>query len=321
MPSKKRIAVWMSEKKIQKINWQELVSVSNKHGFDVFKLNLNKNIRDQEPFCVVLHKLTDIIASANQGDIKSADIINEVEQYFRENPSVIIMDPISNVRRLLDRYNCYTMIEGTDLRSYGIFTPNFCVLRTSSLDVIKKQLNSALVTFPFICKPLLGHGSRQAHEMSIIFDEKYLADCRTPCVAQSFVNHNAVLYKIFIVGEKFCFVERPSLKNFYATQRETIHFDSSDVSKADSKSRLSVLDPEDIHKECTKPDHKTMQVIANTLRRCFGMDLLGIDFVIETSSGRYAIIDVNAYPGYDGFPNFYEALLECISTKLPLITD
>lgn len=53
------------------------------------------------------------------------------------------------------------------------------------------------------------------HQMSIIFNEKGIKDCRPPCVAQSFVNHNAVLYKIFVLGEDHYVVERPSLKNFY----------------------------------------------------------------------------------------------------------
>lgn len=322
MPANKRIAVWMSEKKLQKINWQELAATATKHGFDFFKLDLNKSLEEQGPFCVFLHKLTDIIASANQGDIKSTEIIHEVERYLQENSSVIVFDPIPNVKRLLDRYNCYSIMHATDLHNYGVFTPNFCVLRNEDLDSIKTELKKSLVTYPFICKPILGHGSRQAHEMSIIFDEKYLIDCKTPCVAQSFINHNAKLYKIFIVGERHCYVERPSLKNFQASQRESIYFDSSDVSKADSRSRLSVLDPEDIENELWQPDPKVMEVIASTLRKCFGMDLLGIDVVIENTTGRYAIIDVNAYPGfdslsgYDGFPNFFEALLECISKRI-----
>ncbi|XP_030761023.1 inositol-tetrakisphosphate 1-kinase-like isoform X2 [Sitophilus oryzae] len=316
MPPNKRIAVWMSEKKLQKVNWQEFVSVSNKHGFELFKLDLNKNLEGQAPFCVLLHKLTDIIASANQGDLRSMEIITDVEKYLEQNPTVVVVDPIPNVKKLLDRYNCYSIIHATNLHSYGVFTPNFCVLRNDDLDSIREQLTNSLVTYPFICKPILGHGSRQAHEMSIIFDEKYLVDCKTPCVAQSFINHNAILYKIFIVGNKFCFVERPSLKNFHASQRESIYFDSSDVSKADSKSRLSVLDPGDVVKETWEPDPKVMEVIANTLRKSFGMDLLGIDVVIDKSTGRYAIIDVNAYPGYDGFPDFFEAVLECISNKV-----
>ncbi|CAH1124298.1 unnamed protein product [Ceutorhynchus assimilis] len=316
MPANKRLAVWMSEKKLQKINWQELVGVCSKYGFEVFKLDLNKSIEEQGPFCVLLHKLTDIIASANQGDIRSNEIINAVEDYLKSNPSITVLDPIPNVKQLLDRYNCYSIIHASDLHNYGVFTPNFCVLRNGDLDVIRDELKNSLVTYPFICKPILGHGSRQAHEMSIIFDEKHLIDCRTPCVAQSFINHNAILYKIFIVGDSHYYVERPSLKNFHASQRESIYFDSSDVSKADSKSRLSVLDPDDVVLEKWEPDPKVMEVIASTLRKSFGMDLLGIDVVIENTSGRYAIIDVNAYPGYDGFPNFFDALLECISKKV-----
>ncbi|KAL1506715.1 hypothetical protein ABEB36_006026 [Hypothenemus hampei] len=294
MPANKRIAVWMSEKKLQKMNWQELETVCEKHGFEVFKLDLNKNLEEQGPFCVFLHKLTDIIASANQGDIRSTQIISEVENYLAENPSITVFDPIPNVKRLLDRYNQYSIMEASNLHNYKVFTPNFCVLRNEDLDVIKNDLKNSLVTYPFICKPILGHGSRQAHEMSIIFDEKYLID----------------------LGERHFYVERPSLKNFQASQRETIYFDSSDVSKADSKSRLSVLDPDDILCERWDPNPKTMEVIANILRKSFGMDLLGVDVVIEKTTGRYAIIDVNAYPGYDGFPNFLEALIECISNKV-----
>ncbi|KAG5880515.1 hypothetical protein JTB14_003974 [Gonioctena quinquepunctata] len=76
----------------------------------------------------------------------------------------------------------------------------------------------------------------------------------------------------------------------------------------------------DIVEERRKPNEKIIDLIATTLRKAFGMDLFGIDVVIEKSTGKYAIIDVNAYPGYDGFPNFYEALLECISKKFPDMT-
>ncbi|KAJ8980875.1 hypothetical protein NQ317_002549 [Molorchus minor] len=148
------------------------------------------------------------------------------------------------------------------------------------MDILKQQLKIAKVTYPFICKPILGHGSRKAHEMLIIFNEKSLVDCRTPCVAQSFINHNAVLFKIFIL----------------ACDSETIYFDSSDVSKADSKSRLSVLDPEDVLNVRVHPDERILDIIAHTLRKAFGMELLGVDVVIEKSTGKYAIIDVNAYP-------------------------
>lgn len=165
---------------------------------------------------------------------------------------------------------------------------------------MKQQLINAKVSYPFICKPILGHGSRQAHKMSIIFNEKHLIDCKIPCVAQSLINHNAILYKIFIVGEKFCYVKRPSLKNFYTNINETmntIHFDSSDVSKADSQSSLSVLDPNDVIENEIEPDNDVLDVIVSSVRHAFRMDLIGVDVVIANSTGKYAIIDVNVCPG------------------------
>ena len=53
--------------------------------------------------------------------------------------------------------------------------------------------------------------------MSLVFNEKGMRDVRCPCVAQSFINHNARLYKLFIIRDKYYVVERPSLKNFGAS--------------------------------------------------------------------------------------------------------
>ena len=52
-------------------------------------------------------------------------------------------------------------------------------------------------------------------QMAIIFNEECLQDVEAPCVAQSFLNHNALLYKIFVVGSRQFVVQRPSLKNMY----------------------------------------------------------------------------------------------------------
>lgn len=50
--------------------------------------------------------------------------------------------------------------------------------------------------------------------MSLIFSAGSLVDVHPPCVLQSFVNHGAVLHKVFVVGNRHFCVERPSLKNF-----------------------------------------------------------------------------------------------------------
>ena len=50
-------------------------------------------------------------------------------------------------------------------------------------------------------------------QMQIIFGEAGLRDVITPCVAQSFINHDGILHKVFIVGDTNFVVERPSIKN------------------------------------------------------------------------------------------------------------
>uniref|UniRef100_A0A1B6KL67 Inositol 1,3,4-trisphosphate 5/6-kinase ATP-grasp domain-containing protein n=2 Tax=Graphocephala atropunctata TaxID=36148 RepID=A0A1B6KL67_9HEMI len=46
------------------------------------------------------------------------------------------------------------------------------------------------------------------------------------------------------------------------------------------------------------------------------MSLLGIDVVVENTTGRHAVIDINAYPGYDGYPDFFESLMACILKRI-----
>ena len=69
------------------------------------------------------------------------------------------------------------------------------------------------------------------------------------------------------------------------------------MSKSDSSSSLSILDPEDEEVQPVKADEKKLVAIVSTVRRELGMSLLGIDVVVENSTGRHAIIDINAYPG------------------------
>ena len=53
-------------------------------------------------------------------------------------------------------------------------------------------------------------------QMTLIFNERGLKDVSPPCVAQTFVPHGAVLFKLYVLGNQFSVVERPSLKNFKA---------------------------------------------------------------------------------------------------------
>ncbi|KAK7789705.1 hypothetical protein R5R35_012307 [Gryllus longicercus] len=310
------IGYWMSEKKRQKLNWMEFGKVCRKHGYELVKLDLSLPLEDQGPFCLILHKLTDIIAQGEKGDVKAQEMIRRVEEYFRGHPEVAVLDPLDNVRKLLDRSISYSVIHNSSLEKTDVFTPTFVELVSNDYVENLRKLKQAGISFPFVCKPSFAHGSSQAHQMCVMFNEAGVRDCRPPCVAQSFINHNAVLYKIYIVGEQHYVVERPSLKNFYPSDHPTISFDAHQVSKPDSKSSLSILDPEDAALPTLKPDPDRLTLIASTVRQALGMSLLGVDVVVENSTGKLAIIDINAYPGYDGYPDFFDHLIACITQTL-----
>lgn len=52
--------------------------------------------------------------------------------------------------------------------------------------------------------------------------------------------------------------------------------------------------------------------IIRVLRKKINLLLAGFDVVIDNLTGNHAVIDINVYPSYDNFPNFFEHLLECI---------
>ena len=44
--------------------------------------------------------------------------------------------------------------------------------------------------------------------------------------------------------------------------------------------------------------------------------MIGLDYLFEPSTGRLAIIDLNSFPGYEKFPNFYPSLIAMLRAKL-----
>lgn len=111
--------------------------------------------------------------------------------------------------------------------------------------------------------------------------------------------------------------QRPSLKNFYASDDlEPIYYRTGEVCKADSHSTLSILDPQDKADIQMTPNDDKIKSIIRVLRQKIGLILLGFDVVIDNATGNHAVIDINVFPSYDNFPNFFEHLLECIKESM-----
>ncbi|XP_065833193.1 inositol-tetrakisphosphate 1-kinase-like isoform X2 [Oscarella lobularis] len=316
-----RIGYWLSEKKAKKLNFAGFADrMKQSTGVEVVSIDLTKPVDEQPLFDVIIHKLTDLMTAADRGDSDATKDVTSIESYIVRHPKVVVLDPLPNVRKLLDRSICYEEIKKIHfvVRDVTVCSPHFTTVRSSPSG--PTLMNKTKLSFPVVCKHLVAHGSRVAHQMAIVFSDEGFKEVDFPFVAQQFICHSGQLYKIFVVGKRHFVVKRPSLKNLSLNRfdKSTIFFDSHDVSKADASSELNgTVDLEEDHR---KLDDIVVAKIAETFREKLGLSLFGVDVVVEDHSNRHCIIDVNFFPGYEGFADFEGALEELLlnqTTSLP----
>ncbi|XP_060036924.1 inositol-tetrakisphosphate 1-kinase isoform X2 [Erinaceus europaeus] len=313
----KRLGYWLSDKKLKKLNFQAFAELCRKRGIEVVQLNLSRPIEEQGPLDVIIHKLTDVILEADQNGGQSLELVGRFQEYIDAHPETVVLDPLPAIRTLLDRSKSYELIREieTHMKDDRICSPPFMELTSLRGEDTLRLLEKNGLAFPFICKTRVAHGTN-SHEMAIVFNQEGLSAIRPPCVVQSFINHNAVLYKVFVVGEAYTVVQRPSLKNFSAgaSDRESIFFNSHNVSKPESSSVLTALDK--IEGVFERPSDEVIRELSRALRRALGVSLFGIDIIINNQTGQHAVIDVNAFPGYEGVSEFFTDLLNHIAAAL-----
>ncbi|KAL0967565.1 hypothetical protein UPYG_G00253850 [Umbra pygmaea] len=310
----RRVGYWLSEKKIKKMNFLVFVDMCRKRGIDMVELDLNQPLEVQGPFDVIIHKLADLITEAYQNDTQAQLWVESLHVYIKAHPEIVVLDPLPALRTLLDRYKSYELIRWLEecMKDDRICSPPFLVLRRESGTEILKQLQKHGITFPFICKT----PNSNSHEMAIIFSEEDLKDVKPPCVIQNFINHNAVLYKVYVVGEAYTVLERPSIRNFPSgpAGRKSIFFHSHNVSKPDCASDLNSRD--NVEGVSRVPNDDVIREITRFLRLALDISLFGIDIIINNQTGQHAIIDINAFPGYAGVPEFFNNLLNHLTSVL-----
>uniref|UniRef100_A0A3P8U7J9 Inositol-tetrakisphosphate 1-kinase n=1 Tax=Amphiprion percula TaxID=161767 RepID=A0A3P8U7J9_AMPPE len=274
-------------------------------------IDLTQPLVPQGPFDIIVHKLSDVI-------VEFSLCVFHVQSYVSAHPSTILLDPLPAMTQLLDRFASYRIMSKlhNSLRDWRICSPPYLEIHSATdLTSIQQTLAAQNLSFPLICKTRVAHGSL-SHEMSLIFSVGSLADIHPPCVLQSFVNHGAVLHKVFVVGDRHYCVERPSLKNFPSgpCDRETIFFNSHQVSKPESSSDLTALDEE---MPCLPPpSFEAVAALVRELRAQLGMALFGVDIIINIHTHTLTVIDINIFPGYEGVPQFFSSLLSHIKSVL-----
>jgi len=57
------------------------------------------------------------------------------------------------------------------------------------------------------------------------------------------------------------------------------------------------MDESEVDHPVIEPDERKMDHLVTGIQKKFGLELLGIDVIIENGTGRYGVIDINAFPG------------------------
>uniref|UniRef100_A0A3P9B9X1 Inositol-tetrakisphosphate 1-kinase n=1 Tax=Maylandia zebra TaxID=106582 RepID=A0A3P9B9X1_9CICH len=298
--SERRVGCWLSDKKRRRMNLDAFIR---------FCIDLTQPLGPQGPFDIILHKLSDVIVEAEH-DSQSQQLLDNFQSYVSAHPDTVLLDPLPAMAKLLDRF-----ISGRIMNWRICSPPCLEVHSGSDLSSIQQAVIRQGLTFPLICKTRVAHGS-YSHEVADLVFPASLADIHPPCVLQSFVNHGAVLYKVFVVGDKHCCVERPSIKNFPSgpCDRKTIFFNSQKVSKPESNSNLTSVDEHMV--DPPSPSSDAVAALVKELRAQLGMALFGVDVIVNIGTHALTVIDINIFPGYEGMPQFFSSLLSHIQSVL-----
>ncbi|KAH3818517.1 inositol-tetrakisphosphate 1-kinase-like [Dreissena polymorpha] len=313
----KRVGYWLSEEKSKKLNFERCLELYRKAGVQLVKLDLETPLEGQGPFHMILHKFIDILALSQLGYEREHRYMRNIEEFISRRPDCIIVNPLDRLQQFIDRKRLFRTVqeccnENTDT---GVFLPPFADLTSNDVDGNRARLMEANVRYPFVCKPVNAHGTEDCHMMAIVFNEAGLCDVTAPCVAHQFINHDATLYKVFKIGRKQYVIRRPSLRNLFVEDGQTtVFFNTRDVSKKHSAHLLTKPEPSSSESAPLAPEAYKLDVFCEALRQKLGVDMFGVDVIVDRDTHRCAVIDVNFFPGYNEVETFFADLLEYLSS-------
>ncbi|KAF6768113.1 hypothetical protein AHF37_08867 [Paragonimus kellicotti] len=290
------VGILMKRRKFLKMEMDKFVSLKRPDNLEFVTLDYD-NFTHLE-LSAILHKIPELLSS--DGDSIDAHI-DSILDYVKTNEKMVVIDAPVYVQRIALRTQQYTSID--------------LAIRSSE----------------FICKPLTAHGGGDAHTMALVFNPSGLQKLKFPVVAQQFIDHDDMLFKIYVIGEKSFYFVRSSIRNLEeSSTQETIFFNSKDVSKDGVDSSLSNIKTDRLEKHALSLiDAPLFSRIATCIREVIHLDLFGVDVIRYVDSNtecvqpKWAIVDVNVFPDYSGVPDFHFHLENLVRQKLslPLLTS
>ena len=312
-----------------------IIDKCRESNIQIIEINIDKDIEAQGPFDFILHKVLDYFNEYKDEPEIAQQKIDKFVSFTKAHPETIIIDNIEFCWRLTDRKLMIDLIEHCTFKTTNrsVFLPKTLDITENITDMeLKTMVNEHKIQFPVIVKPHSAYFDDGSHLMSLVFNEEGLKDFKKPYLIQEFCDHGAVLYKVFVIGDKYHICERPSVKNLisegslethYQQPETNIGFDSFKISKL-GQSFNKVLHSTDPNNQAWQSsdekdsllDNETVEGIISRIKRFSGLNLYGFDILVEEKTGNYALIDINQFPSYKGidFSHFANDLVALLKT-------
>jgi hypothetical protein len=308
------IVVWtfLTKKKREKIDYNRLVELASLSKFKIsFELvrpcceedmeRMTSRILISQERHVILHKLSDFSKEELNSDAP---------------PSLhMILDKISGLLGRLRNVRVINSIEAIGLVSDRWKTCQFFQTLPSEIKCPRTVMPCSLdairaLDFPILWKPVSACGYPGSHDMFFITRDG-LGELQgfQDGIAQEFVPHGGILYKVFVVGSTVHVDIRPSIaEDDFAGETGPRPFDSQFIRQ------LRPLDPSALETANARLFCCSRLVcdVSSVLRERLGLELFGWDLIISDAGHPY-IIDVNNFPKFDGFSDFHRHLLDLIT--------
>ncbi|KAG1039364.1 hypothetical protein G6F43_012518 [Rhizopus delemar] len=328
----KTVGLIFTRKKIKRSGFIGLEDYAIKRGIRIIHIDLSIPIEDQGKLDLIVHKMTDVIAKVERGDLEAKKLYERFINYCKSNPNVVVIDAWSNIEKVLDRMVLYHHTEICAMESIKEDKPLFNVPKSIALNSIDEWKSREIdVRFPAMCKRRTACSSTEAHQMTLIpsiekMDQlkKYVED-NEAVIIQEFIQHDGVIVKVYVAEGQITASTRPSFKNMDKTG-DVVHFDSQTLPKSfETEIELSddldkvflKKDPSHIHiqKEALL-DYNRLQQIANSLYCQLGLTFFGFDVLLQSKTNAYYVVDVNYFPSFKDVDNFHSMFVDILEKKL-----
>jgi len=179
--------------------------------------------------------------SPDESQTQAVQRVNRLNRYKLNHPECCLVDHPSSVQVLMSRSDIAHVLSKCLV---GVNTVNGIQVRSPQYELVEskdmgrkllsKLVNQAPFTYPIMVKPLIAAGTAESHKMAVVLGPSGLECVKTPCLLQEYANHDATLYKVYVLGDVVRVFSRPSLPNLppinnssqMPSHRSYIEFDS-----------------------------------------------------------------------------------------------